>query len=765
MFLLLVVHLLAIFNVSIHALKLTRKITPDKSWILRANLHLPHDEKVVDLSTSLHPSTSHWTLNTGPSSHPSQTHLGYGVLIMGCTLCGLYLLKAAFHPFLKSQPQVAMFAATGDQEYQNMKVVDLKARLRELGEKVSGRKEDLIRRLREADASHQDQLAVKLTGSKPWQQEIEISDWNEVKEGHHQVISIAASNRGKRKRGRQPRGTVSPQPYVLEMQAESLPLSSETVVANFIELPVPPKRSRGRPRKQTAPDDTQVASLKNFTKIHNEAPPGTFHSPPLAVADAAVLMEALVQDGPPLQKAIAKTVLGALVDSIDGPINDWLYDKPGGMGPEFNGKRLLAVYAFAWKATRTPVVIDAQSIMTQVMYRCSDASGAEAAARFALFVIDSCDVKDRPITISQAVTWAAAMLQSPDLKARSIAALQLASFAVNAEAIKQIGSSPEIIDKLVALLKEPEQDVRLRGIHVLCRLATNASNKVAMMDAGVVPLLLDMVRNAEQNSMGSTVAATFAALSQSATDSVVVAMHKAVDPLISLLQSTERAAVHHGAALCLGALANTDVDQMVIGASGAIAPLIALLSPEDPQCQAAIVALRRLTQSDANRTTFVSTNGILPVMKLLRTEDLGVRINAVMTLTNVARKVPYNMLIAASGAVGPIVELFRTKLPRAINAATHALFALADELANHSLLVAEGAIPPLVYALQSGDPPSKAAAAATLALLARTSSVQGAIIEAGAVDALRQLARSNLEASRRAARAALALLGFNVQPD
>eukprot|EP00667_Euglena_gracilis_P019292 EG_transcript_20658 len=229
---------------------------------------------------------------------------GGGALLAGCAAVG-FLCWQAWAALSPPRRRAAVFATAGDrfqeyQEYANMKVDALKARLRELGEPVGGRKEELIARLQEAEAANQRYWGMKVGELKE-----RLRALGEQVGGRKEdlIARLREAERSRQPpRPRPPQTTTPPakpslQSFVVDLQAEGVPIAIEKLRALLHALEsgraAAAKRPRGRPRQTPAAPDAFGAGLPpefrqrllSSAALQEVGPPGPAPAAPLTAAD------------------------------------------------------------------------------------------------------------------------------------------------------------------------------------------------------------------------------------------------------------------------------------------------------------------------------------------------------------------------------------------------------------------------------------------------------------------------------------------------
>lgn len=136
-----------------------------------------------------------------------------------------------------------------------------------------------------------------------------------------------------------------------------------------------------------------------------------------------------------------------------------------------------------------------------------------------------------------------------------------------------------------------------------------------------------------------------------------------------------------------------------------IIPILKLLDSDDVEVQrAATAALGNLAVNSANKKLIVDLGGLTPLIKHMLSPNVEVQCNAVGCMTNLATHEQNKSTIARSGALIPLTNLAKSKDMRVQRNAAGALLNMTHSGENRKELVNAGAIPVLVSSLTSTDP-------------------------------------------------------------
>jgi len=258
------------------------------------------------------------------------------------------------------------------------------------------------------------------------------------------------------------------------------------------------------------------------------------------------------------------------------------------------------------------------------------------------------------------------------------------------------GASGPHINQQVVLLKVGTLEEKTQAALVLGILAaTSPENQAAIVRAGAISLLVELLRSELPEARGQAAVALRALATNNTYNKVAIVRAGAIPLLIRLLQA-DAVEVQEVAAGALQTIADTN-SQAEIAQAGALVPLVALLRDERPGVrEEAAGALVVLAMNSDNQVAIAQVGAIPILIELLRDAVPSVREQAAAALKNLAAERMDNRLaIGRAGAFAPLADLLRDDLPGVREEALAALRNLASsdptsELAVEAAAVAAG---------------------------------------------------------------------------
>ncbi|XP_072975795.1 ARM REPEAT PROTEIN INTERACTING WITH ABF2 isoform X2 [Typha angustifolia] len=294
----------------------------------------------------------------------------------------------------------------------------------------------------------------------------------------------------------------------------------------------------------------------------------------------------------------------------------------------------------------------------------------------------------------------------------------LAEFAKNEEVVNVIvegGSVPA----LVRHLEEPpsvgegerpfEHEVEKGSAFALGLLAVKPEHQQLIVDAGALPLLVNLLRRHKKGS------------NSRAVNSVI---RRAADAITNLAHE------------------NSNI-KTCVRIEGGIPPLVELLESSDLKVQrAAAGSLRTLAfKNDENKNQIVECNALPTLILMLRSEDAAIHYEAVGVIGNLVHSSPnIKKEVLVAGALQPVIGLLSSCCTESQREAALLLgqFASADSDCKVHI-VQRGAVRPLIEMLQSPDIQLKEMAAFALGRLAQDTHNQAGIAYNGGLVPLLKL--------------------------
>ncbi|PHT46759.1 U-box domain-containing protein 13 [Capsicum baccatum] len=230
----------------------------------------------------------------------------------------------------------------------------------------------------------------------------------------------------------------------------------------------------------------------------------------------------------------------------------------------------------------------------------------------------------------------------------------------------------------------------------------NADNRVAIAEAGAIPLLVDLLSTPDSRIQEHAVTALLnLSICEDNKRSIVIS--GAVPGIVHVLKkgSTE---ARENAAAALFSLSVIDENKVIIGTYGAIPPLVTLLSDGTQRGKKdAATALFNLCIYQGNKGKAVRAGVVLTLMELL-TEPQGGMIDEALAILAILSSHPEGKTnIGAAGAVPVLVNVITNGSPRNKENAAAVLVHLCSGDQHHLVEVQElGVMGPLLDLVQNG---------------------------------------------------------------
>ncbi|MCD7458116.1 U-box domain-containing protein 13 [Datura stramonium] len=259
------------------------------------------------------------------------------------------------------------------------------------------------------------------------------------------------------------------------------------------------------------------------------------------------------------------------------------------------------------------------------------------------------------------------------------------------------------IENLLRKLTSGSPEDRLSATGEIRLLAKrNADNRVAIAEAGAIPLLVDLLSTPDSRIQEHAVTALLN-LSICEDNKRSIVTSGAVPGIVHVLKkgSTE---ARENAAAALFSLSVIDENKVIIGTYGAIPPLVTLLSDGTQRGKKdAATALFNLCIYQGNKGKAVRAGVVLTLMELL-TEPQGGMIDEALAILAILSSHPDGKTtIGAAGAVPVLVNVITNGSPRNKENAAAVLVHLCSGDQHHILEVQElGVTGPLLDLIQNG---------------------------------------------------------------
>ena len=234
--------------------------------------------------------------------------------------------------------------------------------------------------------------------------------------------------------------------------------------------------------------------------------------------------------------------------------------------------------------------------------------------------------------------------------------------ALAALASKHQDNRQVIAKRLVGLLGSAavRESGRAQRVLMTCASLTSdsAANQVALAKIGGIAPLISWLQSANVAIQAHAAQAVLSLATDNAVTQLLIAKSDGIPPLIGLVKRSSPDAQEY-AARALWHLASQVENRKEIVDAGVIKPLIAMLAADgDLAPELAAIILVRLCRGNAEvATEIASSNGILPLVKLLGSGSSGSQLRGASCLAELAL-VPKNRdMIANAGGIEPIIKL------------------------------------------------------------------------------------------------------------
>ncbi|KAL9232841.1 hypothetical protein vseg_007905 [Gypsophila vaccaria] len=258
-------------------------------------------------------------------------------------------------------------------------------------------------------------------------------------------------------------------------------------------------------------------------------------------------------------------------------------------------------------------------------------------------------------------------------------------------------------------VKHHEHEVEKASVFALGLLAVKPEHQQLIVDAGALPLIVDLLRRHKSNSSSRAISGV---------------IRRAADAITNL--------AHENSSI-----------KTCVRAEGGIPPLVELLEFRDAKVQKAVAgALRTLAfKNDENKKQIVECSALPALILMLRSDDAAIHYEAVGVLGNLVHSSPnIKKEVLLAGALQPVIRLLSSCCTESQREAALLLgqFAATDSDCKVHI-VQRGAVPPLIEMLRSPDVQLREMAAFALGRLAQESHNQAGIAHSGGLVALLKL--------------------------
>ncbi|CAM8879098.1 unnamed protein product [Rhodiola kirilowii] len=216
---------------------------------------------------------------------------------------------------------------------------------------------------------------------------------------------------------------------------------------------------------------------------------------------------------------------------------------------------------------------------------------------------------------------------------------------------------------LLKLTSTNPEDQRSAAGEIRLLAKRNADNRIAIAEAGAIPLLVDLLAVPDSRIQEHAVTALLN-LSICEINKGCIVSAKAIPGIVHVLKKGSMEA-RENAAATLFSLSVVDENKIMIGASGAVTPLVVLLSEGTQRGKKdAATALFNLCIFQGNKGKAVRAGIVPPLMRLLTEPEGGMVDEALAILAILASHSEGKIAIGAANAVPVLVEVIGNGSPR-----------------------------------------------------------------------------------------------------
>ncbi|KAE8039039.1 hypothetical protein FH972_011487 [Carpinus fangiana] len=276
-----------------------------------------------------------------------------------------------------------------------------------------------------------------------------------------------------------------------------------------------------------------------------------------------------------------------------------------------------------------------------------------------------------------------------------------------------------IEDLLRKLASNNPEDQRSAACNIRLLAKRNADNRVAIAEAGAIPLLVSLLSTPDSRTQEHAVTALLnLSICEDNKESII--SYGAVPAIVHVLKKGSMEA-RENAAATLFSLSVVDGNKITIGASGAIPPLVTLLSEGTQRGKKdAATALFNLCIYQGNKGKAIRA-GVVPTLMRLLTEAGGGMVDEALAILAILASHPEGKAaIGAAEAVPVLVEVIGSGSPRNRENAAAVLVHLCAGDQQHLAEANDlGVMVPLVDLAQNGTDRGKRKAAQLLERMTR----------------------------------------------
>ncbi|PIN26415.1 Ubiquitin--protein ligase [Handroanthus impetiginosus] len=249
-------------------------------------------------------------------------------------------------------------------------------------------------------------------------------------------------------------------------------------------------------------------------------------------------------------------------------------------------------------------------------------------------------------------------MTSLDIYEQEQAVIQLRKTTKTNEEARVALCSERLLLALRRLLKSGYAAVQTNATAALVNLSLEKCNKIKIVRAGTVPLLIEILKNGFEESREHAAGAIFS-LALEDENKTAIGVLGALQPLLRELRSGTRRS-RHDAALALYHLTLVQTNRVKIMKLGAVAVLLGLLRDSEVAARVVLVVCN-LATCDEGRVALMDANAVEFLVDLLRSSEPvseSTRENCVATLQSLShRSLRFKALARAAGAAEVLREV------------------------------------------------------------------------------------------------------------
>ncbi|KAK6123414.1 hypothetical protein DH2020_042837 [Rehmannia glutinosa] len=246
-------------------------------------------------------------------------------------------------------------------------------------------------------------------------------------------------------------------------------------------------------------------------------------------------------------------------------------------------------------------------------------------------------------------------MKSLDIYEQEQAVIQLRKTTRNNEESRTLLCSERLLFCLKQLLDSRYAVVQINATAALVNLSLEKGNKVKIVRAGIVPLLIDILKNGFEESREHAAGAIFS-LALEDENKTAIGVLGALQPLLHELRSGTRRS-RHDAALALYHLTLVQSNRAKIMKLGAAGVLLGLLKDAEVAARVVLVVCN-LAACDEGRAALLDANAVECLVGVLRNGSESTRENCVAALHSLSHgSLRFKGLARDAGAVEVLREV------------------------------------------------------------------------------------------------------------